>query len=622
MATALFDDAGAKAYLKSKAINTAASNSVDDMNNAYAIALASSMHSAEIATGDSSLKLLQGDRDPKQEAQLYANYKGTPYTYAGKTYQPATPGKSSGNKATTPNASAHSYGAAADVSGGSNPAVTVSGAAMKYMTAHRSDFGLENGSADLHIDDPAHFQIPQKVLNSIKVAPGGTIPAANDLNLSAWTDSPVPHASQTTSALRAITAATDQQSLLGKTPATKAPVPMPARPAAITGPQAAAPFAGSAATAAARASTQAAVSKATANGSTAAVTLPSGTKIAPGTYPSSNPGHTVTVNADGTITHNQNPGEIPGVIDPLHEPSNTVAGGIVQKTIQDIASQKAVEAAAATKAAAPGVIAGAQSALSTAGKTATNFLGGLFGGGAPAAGSAPASSNVFAGSTAKVAASPTYDNPGSSISYADLAKFANLPTTAYTQQQMTSANPAYLNYLAAQKADPIGAGPGSFASLQNALATTTGAPPPKTITTTRQVAAAPNEQLRAAQQQLATAGYYTGAIDGLYGPKTASAISAAQAANPSPAPAPAPSAAPPVQLASGTTVPVGTTGTAQGGAYNYLVNPDGTVTNTTTGNTSSNNNGAGNIPGFDANTGTWNSNSGGGGNKSNGWGSH
>lgn len=40
-----------------------------------------------------------------------------------------------------------------------------------------------------------------------------------------------------------------------------------------------------------------------------------------------------------------------------------------------------------------------------------------------------------------------------------------------------------------------------------------------------------------------------------------------------------------VNIASGKTVPVGTTGTAQGGAYSYAVQPDGSVLNTTTGRT-------------------------------------
>lgn len=50
------------------------------------------------------------------------------------------------------------------------------------------------------------------------------------------------------------------------------------------------------------------------------------------------------------------------------------------------------------------------------------------------------------------------------------------PTTQYTYQQMQVANPAYAAYIAAQNADQIGAGPGSFASL-GSLNTPSAAPP-------------------------------------------------------------------------------------------------------------------------------------------------
>jgi hypothetical protein len=46
---------------------------------------------------------------------------------------------------------------------------------------------------------------------------------------------------------------------------------------------------------------------------------------------------------------------------------------------------------------------------------------------------------------------------------------------------------------------------------------------------------------------------------------------------------PIPPPPPTVQIASGKTVPVGTTGTAQGGRYSYSVMPDGSILNTTTG---------------------------------------
>lgn len=319
-----------------------------------------------------------------------------------------------------------------------------------------------------------------------------------------------------------------------------APSPMPARPAAITGPQAAAPV--------------------PQQRPAGLVTLPSGKQVAPGTYPSSNPGHTITVNADGTVSHNLNPGEIAGVLDPLNEGKNTVVGPIIQRTLNEIAAQKAKEAAAA----APAVTQAGVDAVTGLGSTLGGFLGNafsgagnsLFGGGSKntptnafASGSAAAGNRGSSGSgTLTPTIDPVGTGPGSYAALQQaLASVASFkPTTTYTQQQMTSDNPAYLDYIAKQKADPIGAGPGSFASLQNALATTSGAAPPRTITTTQQVAhQAPNEQLRSVQQELAQQGYYTGAIDGLYGPKTAAAIAAAKAPKPVNALAPAPAAAAP-----------------------------------------------------------------------------
>lgn len=513
MATALFDAAGAREYLTGKAINSKAASSVPGMNDAYAIALASAMHASEIATGDTSLKLLQGQRDPKEEAQLYANYKGKSYTYDGVTYQPKTPGKSSGAKATTPNASAHSYGAAADVSGGSNPAVTVTGPAIAYMTKHRGDFGLENGSADLGIDDPAHFQIPQATLNKIKVAPGAAIPAANNLNLSAWTNAPAAHASQPNSALNAITKATGSAA---------APVPMPGRPAALSGSQAAAPQ-----------------PVTTPN---SVVKLPSGKSVATGFYPSSNPGHQFQVADDGhgngVVTHIQNPGEIPGVVDPLHESKGTIVGGIVQKTVQDLANkgaQQAIQTAAPVVGSATTAVANEAAALPGQAQGALNYLGSLFGGGKT---SQPGPSSPSLGAGGQVGA-PTNALGSAALQGASGASaLHNLVASGGSLQQQ--ARPvvgapqlrdthAPTNVQTRPIGGTVDANAHGKSNVQvNALAPAAAAPAPAPAPAQPQYtfSAAAQE----AQKALTAAGYRTEA-DGYYGPATASSVRAFQQAN-------------------------------------------------------------------------------------------
>jgi hypothetical protein len=61
----------------------------------------------------------------------------------------------------------------------------------------------------------------------------------------------------------------------------------------------------------------------------------------------------------------------------------------------------------------------------------------------------------------------TNSYPGdSSTGGVSTATPATKPTTTYTYQQMQVANPDYLKYIAAQKADPIGPGPGSLQDFQ------------------------------------------------------------------------------------------------------------------------------------------------------------
>lgn len=123
------------------------------------------------------------------------------------------------------------------------------------------------------------------------------------------------------------------------------------------------------------------------------VTLPSGKHIAPGTYPSSNPNHVVVISDDGTghavISHPKNPGEIPGLVDPLHE-GDTVAGGFTRNLLKDVNTGQALRAAGLDKVAenalgVPGqALATVKNAVGTGalafGEGALNTLQGLFGG--------------------------------------------------------------------------------------------------------------------------------------------------------------------------------------------------------------------------------------------------
>lgn len=71
--------------------------------------------------------------------------------------------------------------------------------------------------------------------------------------------------------------------------------------------------------------------------------LPSGQMIAPGLYPTHDGSHMVTISDDGhgnaVVTKQSNPGEIPGLLDPLHETGNTIAGGIVNQVKSQVESQ-------------------------------------------------------------------------------------------------------------------------------------------------------------------------------------------------------------------------------------------------------------------------------------------
>lgn len=177
--------------------------------------------------------------------------------------------------------------------------------------------------------------------------------------------------------------------------------------------------------------------------------------IAPGTYPSSNDGSSVTVAAgpDGEAVVTQNN---PGFMNVAKMGPDTVAGGYIGNAISSAIPQ--VQANVGTALDTAGSKIGG--AVDTAKANIGGFLGGI--------------GSLFGGGGA-VAPAPAVPSP---------------PTTQYTQQQMQVANPAYEAYIKAQNADDIGAGPGSFADLQSSLAALTPpalptVAPPKTITVSR-----------------------------------------------------------------------------------------------------------------------------------------
>jgi hypothetical protein len=178
------------------------------------------------------------------------------------------------------------------------------------------------------------------------------------------------------------------------------------------------------------------------------VRLPSGKMVAPGTYPSqSNPGSMVTVSDDGSGNAVVKETNL-GLMNPAKMGPGTLANDYIHSQIGPAVSSAVdnVKAAVAPQASAlaGNITSGAQALTGQIGGMFSN----MFGGGTPAAPSVPAPPPVY-----------------------------TPPTTRYTMQQMQVSNPAYLKYIAAQNADPIGAGPGSFADLQAMNAPKIPAPP-------------------------------------------------------------------------------------------------------------------------------------------------
>lgn len=138
----------------------------DKLDPEFARRLTGLMQAAEKATGV-PVSVFEGYRDPKRQAQLYANYKGKDVAYEGVTYSP----NGTGYKAAPPGASEHQLGMAVDIRTGPEPDKEPAGPAFEYMREHAAEYGLHwFGSSD-----PAHFEIPrteyQAALSGKAIAP-------------------------------------------------------------------------------------------------------------------------------------------------------------------------------------------------------------------------------------------------------------------------------------------------------------------------------------------------------------------------------------------------------------------------------------------------------------------
>lgn len=115
----------------------------EKLDGEFASRLMKAIQAAERATG-TKVGITEGYRDPHVQAQYYADYKGTPITYDGKTYQP-NPAKL-GRLAAPPGRSNHQKGMAADLT--ESPA-------REWIRVHASEFGLRQ----LGARDMPHFEL-------------------------------------------------------------------------------------------------------------------------------------------------------------------------------------------------------------------------------------------------------------------------------------------------------------------------------------------------------------------------------------------------------------------------------------------------------------------------------
>lgn len=224
--------------------------------------------------------------------------------------------------------------------------------------------------------------------------------------------------------------------------------------------------------------------------------LPSGKMVQVGTFPGSNPGTAITItrgpNGEAVISRSS-----PGFMNLARMGEGTIANGIVQDKINEAAPQ--VMADVGTRA--QGIVNSLGGTASAIGNTLGAFvgdLGGMFGGGKPkspvmrslgVSGSAIQPASPFTGGTALAGTSTGNGNAYLGASKPEAGKALGA-TTTYTTREMQVENPDYLAYIASQKADPVGTGPGAFADLKalgGPVAPTPAPAPPRYITVTKQV---------------------------------------------------------------------------------------------------------------------------------------
>lgn len=379
----------------------------------------------------------------------------------------------------------------------------------------------------------------------------------------------------------------------------------------------------------------------TVNGGTQLAKLPSGQMIAPGIYPQPGAGdHSlrVSVGPDGNAIVEKilHPGEIPGVLDPVSEANApTLAGNVIRQFMksmpQDVNITAAVSGAGTTlgesvKANALAPLENIGSTFGAIGSQLTSGLGAIF---HPPTAAAPgrlaASGAASAGTGASgSAASPlnigevlqrlhdlrdsgAFAPPGAGGLTASGAVGAGNPLAPkgdlILAQPAKSANSWGWPELAQQAAQahvmlPYGNDNALAPSLRLpatpaasgsgiASAVTGLGPVQQQISPAWSAWKAEQDALHARLAASGGIGQFAGAAGGVVPmapepPKFVTVHGGSQPAQVAPAPPPPP----PVQLASGNLAQVGTTGSAQGGAYQYVVQADGSVLNQTTGRVS------------------------------------